>query len=327
MTEASTTLAAEKTRFPITISPARVHATVIQLVLVVMIVLAAIFVPHFLSATNISAILYAGAPVGIVAIGLALITMSGNLFVLSLAATAALASITFAMLSSGNIAGAILLTLLIGALVGILQGVVVVSFRSNPIITSIAAASLIGAAAEYLSSGRTILIDANIGWLGNATVLPGIPFQALIFVVLALILEIIMERTRTGRELRLTGMNKAAANLAGIRTSRAAMLAYLVAGIAAAAAGIMIAAQAGAGNLRVAQDMDFSAIAAVLIGGIGINGGRGRVLDAAVGAIFVAVLTNILLVNGFSYEVQLMVKGLAVIGSVMLGAALSTERN
>ncbi|WP_176084792.1 ABC transporter permease [Martelella sp. HB161492] len=327
MTSASSTSVFTKGRSMTAFSPARMHATVIQLILLAMIILAALTVPNFASASNISAILYTGAPVGVVAIGLALITLSGNLFVLSLSATAALASIIFAMLSSGSLPAAILATLLAGAVVGLILGVVVVSFRSNPIITSIAAASLISAIAQYLSSGRTVLIDADTGWLGNGALVSGLPYQALIFVVLALILEFIIERSRTGRELRLTGMNKAAAALAGIRTSRAAMLAYLIAGTAAAAAGVMIAAQAGAGNLRVGQDLDFSAIAAVLIGGVGIKGGRGRVLDAAVGAIFVAVLSNILLVNGFSYEVQLMVKGLAVIGSVMLGAALSRERN
>nr|WP_319514586.1 ABC transporter permease [uncultured Cohaesibacter sp.] len=309
------------------ISPSRMHATAIQAVLVMMIVMASLFVPNFASASNIGAIFYAAAPVGVAAIGMALITLTGNLFAMSLSATAALSSIIFASFMTSGFPIAALVALAMGAVVGFGQGIVVVRFRANPIITSIAAASLISAAAQYLSNGRTVLIEGDINWLGNGSLFGGLPFQAVMFFILVLIVEFVVERTRTGREMRLTGMNKAAALLAGLRASRAAIIAYIVAGCAAAAAGVLIGAQAGAGNLRIGQDIDFSAIAAVLIGGVGINGGKGRVMDAAVGAIFVAVLSNILLVNGFSYEVQLMVKGLAVIASVVLGALLSSEKH
>ncbi|KQV41325.1 hypothetical protein ASC96_18710 [Rhizobium sp. Root1204] len=303
------------------------HATSILLVLIVMIVVASIFIPDFASANNISAILYTAAPVGVAAVGLALITLSGNLFVLSLSSTAALAAIIFASMLGAGYPLAIAGALLTGAVVGSMQGAVVVGFKTNPIITSIAATSLISAAGQYLSGGRTVLASGDVGWLGNGQLFPGLPVQALIFIAIVAIVEFFIERSRMGRELRLTGMNRAAAKLAGLRSSPAAIISYLVAGSAAAAAGVMIAAQTGAGNMRVGQDIDFSAIAAVLIGGIGIKGGKGRIIDAAVGAVFVAVLSNILLVYGFSYEVQLMVKGLAVIFSVILGAAFAKEKN
>lgn len=308
-------------------SPARAHGTAIFASLIALFFAGAIFVPNFASTNNVAAILYMAAPIGVVAVGLALITLSGNLFILSLSMTAALSSIIFAAMMPLGIPVALLAAVLMGATVGVAQGVVVVKFGTNPIITSIAAASLIGAAGQYLSGGRTILADGNISWLGSGSLVPGIPYQALIFVALVIIADFFVERSRMGRELRLTGMNSAAATLAGLRSTRVSVLAYLFAGATAAAAGIMIGAQSGAGNMRVGQDLDFSAIAAVLIGGVAIKGGKGRIIDAAVGAVFIAVLTNILLVCGFSYEFQLMVKGLAVIASVILGAASVKEKN
>lgn len=308
-------------------SPGRLHATSMLVVLAVMFLTAAITIPEFVSSKNISAILFTAAPVGIAAVGLALITLSGNLFVLSLSSTAALSSIVFASTLGASVPLAFLASLAFGAIIGVAQGAIVTAFRTNPIITSIAASSLIGAAGYYLSAGRTVLAGADIGWLGSSTILMALPIQALVFFVIVVILEFFVERSRLGRELRLTGMNRSAADLAGLRSSRAVLFSYLMAGAAAAVAGILIAAQTGAGNMRVGQDLDFSAIAAVLIGGVGIKGGHGRIVDAAVGALFVAVLTNILLVYGFSYEVQLMVKGMAVIFSVMLAAAFSNEKN
>lgn len=308
------------------LSPDRQHATSILAVLIGMIALAAVLIPEFASASNVNAILFTAAPVGVAAVGLALVTMSGNLFILSLSATAAFSSIIFANLIGTVTIVGVIGALAMGAAVGALQGIIVVAFRTNPIITSIATSSLIGAAGQYLSGGRTVLAEADLSWLGNGVLFPGFPIQTMIFLLVVVIVEFFIERSRSGRELRLTGMNIAAARLAGLRCSRAVIMSYLVAGAAAATAGIMIAAQTGAGNMRVGQDLDFSAIAAVLIGGVGIKGGRGRIIDAAVGAIFVAVLTNILLVYGFSYEAQLMVKGLAVILSVILGAAFAKSK-
>jgi ribose transport system permease protein len=166
----------------------------------------------------------------------------------------------------------------------------------------------------------------NADWLGKGTLAPGLPFQALILFVVVLVLDFAMQRTRLGRELRLVGTNPVAAKLAGLRTQLAVLGAYLMSGVGAAGAGVLIASQSATGNLLVGADLDFSAIASVLVGGVAITGGRGRLIDAAVGALFLALLTNILLVNGVSYEVQLMVKGLAVLLSVAFGALLSRGR-
>ena len=94
----------------------------------------------------------------------------------------------------------------------------------------------------------------------------------------------------------------------------------MLAAMAAAFAGALYGSQAAQGNLKLGAGLDFDAIAAVLVGGVATKGGQGRVLDAAIGAVFLAMISNILLLKGLSLEIQLIVKGLVVIGSVILGA-------
>jgi len=109
---------------------------------------------------------------------------------------------------------------------------------------------------------------------------------------------------------------------AGARKVRKVYHDRVLAGFAGAAAGLaggVIASSAARGNLTYGTDLDFNAIAAVLVGGISINGGRGRISDAVVGAVFLGVISNILLVSGVSYEFQLMVKGSVVLGAVVFG--------
>jgi ribose/xylose/arabinose/galactoside ABC-type transport system permease subunit len=307
-------------------APTRVHATTIQLLTVLMFVAAAASIENFTSSGNIASILYSASAVGVAAVGLAAVTIGGNLFVLSLASTAAFASILFASLLQLGIGIASAAALGMGVTAGVLQGIAVGLLRCNPIITSIAASSVIAGIATLVCGGRTVLAQGDASWLGNGVLRPGLPYQALLFVLVTVVIEVLVQRTRAGRELRLRGTNPHAAELAALRTRRVVLLSYALCGLTAAGAGVLIAAQSGTGNMRVGGDLDFSAIAAVLVGGVAITGGRGRVVDAASGTVFLAILTNILLVNNFAYEVRLMVKGLTVLSAVTAGALLTQWR-
>ncbi|ANT62237.1 hypothetical protein AYJ57_17595 [Salipiger sp. CCB-MM3] len=307
-------------------APARVQATVIQIATVVMFLAACASIENFASASNISSILYAASTVGIAAVGLASVTISGNLFALSLGSTAAFASIVYIAASGWGVLPALAASLALGLVFGLLQGLVVGWLRCNAIISTIAAGSLIAGLATWVSDGRTVLAEGGPSWLGSGTLIPGVPWQAVLFLLIVIVGEVLMQRTRAGWELRLRGTNPDAAELAGLRVTRMVVLSYVLAGAGAAIAGALIAAQSGTGNLRVGADLDFSAIAAMLVGGVAIGGGRGRIIDVASGTLFLAVLTNILLVNNFAYEVQLMVKGLAVLVAVTAGALLARKK-
>ncbi|WP_411033062.1 ABC transporter permease [Shinella sp. BYT-45] len=301
------------------VRPERIQSTAVWVATVLLAAWATLAIPGFSSGANISAIMYSTSAVGIAAVGMALITLSGNLFMLSMGATAAVSTILFASFLHLGLLPSLTMVVMIGGLFGLAQGIAVGLFRTNPIITTIAMASIITGAGSFYSGGLTIVGQGDASWLGVGRTL-GLPNQILLFAMTAIVFGFIVERTRFGRELRLIGLNPKAANFTGLRVGRTLVLAYVFAAMAAAFAGALYGSQAAQGNLKLGAGLDFDAIAAVLVGGVAIKGGQGRVLDAAIGAVFLAMISNILLLKGLSLEIQLIVKGLVVIGSVILGA-------
>ncbi len=301
------------------VRPERIQSTAVWIATLLLAFWATLTIPGFSSNANVSAIMYSTSAVGIAAVGMALITLSGNLFMLSMGATAAVSTILFASFLYLGLLPSLIVVVMIGALFGFAQGLAVGLFRTNPIITTIAMASIITGAGSFYSGGLTVVGQGDASWLGVGRTL-GLPNQILLFLLAAVVLGLVVERTRFGRELRLIGLNPKAASFTGLRVERTLVLAYVFAAMAAAFAGALYGSQAAQGNLKLGAGLDFDAIAAVLVGGVAIRGGQGRVLDAAIGAVFLAMISNILLLKGLSLEIQLIVKGLVVIGSVIFGA-------
>jgi ribose/xylose/arabinose/galactoside ABC-type transport system permease subunit len=301
------------------VTASSLHAASIRIAALVLLTAACLLVPHFTEFANLQALSYTIAPVGIGAVGMALVTLNGNLFMLSMGATAAVSTVLFASVLHIGLLFSLVAVTGAGIAIGLVQGVLIASAGANPIITTIAASSMITGAGVLWTGGLTVVGEGDASWLGSGQLIGWVPNQILVLAVFALISGFVLERGRIGRELRLTGMQRNVARVAGLRLVAATLVAYGFAGAAAGLAGGVIASSAARGNLTYGTDLDFNAIAAVLVGGISINGGRGRISDAVVGAVFLGVISNILLVSGVSYEFQLMVKGLVVLGAVVFG--------
>jgi ribose/xylose/arabinose/galactoside ABC-type transport system permease subunit len=302
------------------LKPDRLQATGVKIATVLLVAWAWTTIDNFASIANLNAILYSVSAVGIAAIGMALITLSGNLFMLSMAATAAVSTIIFASFLHYGLVASMLAVCVAGAGIGVLQGLVIGVAGANPIIATIAMGSIVMGGGALYSQGLTVVGQGDASWLGVGRFAGLVPNQVLLLIAAAVIVEILVQRTRFGRELRLLGMNRVAADIGGLRIRRTLVIAFVLAGIAAAISGALFASQASQGNLKLGAGLDFDAIAAVLVGGVSIRGGRGRILDAAFGALFLAIISNVLLVKGLAFEVQLVVKGLVVVVSVILGA-------
>jgi ribose/xylose/arabinose/galactoside ABC-type transport system permease subunit len=247
------------------------------------------------------------------------VTINGNLFMLSMGATAAVSTVMFASLVHLGLPTTIAAVVGVGLLVGLVQGALIGFADANPIITTIAASSIITGIGVLWTGGLTVVGSGDASWLGSGQIVPWIPNQIAVLLVFAAVTGFVLERTRIGREIRLIGMQRQVARVAGLRIEMAILVAYCFAGAGAGLAGALIASAASQGNLTYGTDLDFNAIAAVLVGGISIRGGRGSVIDAVVGAVFLGVISNILLVTGASYQYQLVVKGAVVLGAVVLG--------
>ncbi|MBV8402429.1 MAG: hypothetical protein JOZ17_27460, partial [Acetobacteraceae bacterium] len=190
------------------VTASSLHAASIRIATLVLLIAACLFVPHFTQFANLQALCYAIAPVGIGAVGMALVTLNGNLFMLSMGATAAVSTVVFASVLHIGLFFSLVVVTGVGIAIGLIQGVLIASAGANPIITTIAASSIITGAGVLWTGGLTIVGEGNASWLGSGQLIGWVPNQILVLAVFALISGFVLERARIGRELRLTGMQR-----------------------------------------------------------------------------------------------------------------------
>ncbi|EMY36165.1 inner-membrane translocator [Arthrobacter crystallopoietes BAB-32] len=292
-------------------------STVIAVVTLFVALIAVIFVPRFGTLGNIRALLLSVALTGIAAVGLSLITIVGRIFSLSLASTIALSTIVFAAALPAGPWVALLLATGFGALTGAVQGLIVGKLGTDPIITTIAFAAILLGAGELVTGGLTVSRGGDASVFGT-NLFGVLPFQVFVFIIVTAVIAWWHKYTVQGRRLSLIGLNEPAAAVSGLRSWPLVLLAFTLAGTTAGLAGGLLSSQSGQGNLLLGGTFGFDAVTAVVVGGISVNGGSGSPVSAAVGALFVGLLGNVLVLVGFSYETQLVAKGLLVLLAVVL---------
>jgi ribose/xylose/arabinose/galactoside ABC-type transport system permease subunit len=245
------------------------------------------------------------------------ITLTGNIMSLALGATTSASALIFLACLSFGILPAFVATLLFGIVLTGAQGFLVGFFRANPILVSVAALSLLLGAAAFATGGHRIYpggtgLDIFKGRFA------GIPIDAWCFFATVAAGQFILSWTRIGRLMTMVGSNIRAATAAGVPTTATVTAAYVIAGACAAISGILLAARYGSGDMEIATGYDYTAIAAVLVGGTGIAGGFGSTVRTLVGVIVIAVIEVVLLLRGFSEQLQYLITGLLVLCVIML---------
>lgn len=278
-----------------------------------LLVVAALTTPGFLTLGNAQAILTSTIFVGMVAVGATLIMVSGAFVSLSLATTATIAAMVFMALLPFGLLPAILLTLIVGAAIGAIQGVVIGGLNANPIIVTIAAAAIMEGLAIALSNGVTINPTGISYKLLNERVL-GLPVGVYVLAVLILAVEAVMRFTAFGRMVYLIGDNRRAARTAALPIGAVTATVFAIAGFGAALAGIFMGSFNHSASLLLNRGtLGYDAIAAVLIGGAAIGGGRGTVARTTFGVVAIAIVTDLVLLRGYSTGTQVAVKGLVMV--------------
>ena len=276
--------------------------------------------PGFVSTPSLYAVLTSMSYVGPIALGMTLITLSGNVMSFSLAATTTATTIVFVFAANTfGLAVALGLAFVFGACVSGLQGLAIGWLRANPIIISIAALSLIYGLFQAITGGTTVYPTAGAGLavLKKIGIL-GLPFEFVAFVILLAVAQGLLSFTVFGRNILLVGDSLAAAEAAGIASWRTIAGAYVWAGLFAAISAILLAVRFAEGNMVFAQGYDYGAIAAVLVGGTAIQGGRGSALRTLAGILFIAVVQTLLLLNGLSLQWQYFNLGIIVLAVIVL---------
>jgi ribose/xylose/arabinose/galactoside ABC-type transport system permease subunit len=275
--------------------------------------------PGFLSAANLFALMTTASFVGCVAVGMTLITVSGNIMSFSLGATVSSTTLVFVgSLLAWGIIPAIILSLMFGASVSLAQGLIIGWLGANPIVVSIATFALLIGIAPWCTNGNSLFIPAGSGqellrgrWFG-------LPVEFVLLLGVAALGQCLLSFTVFGRNLLMVGSSRRAAEAAGIRVWRTTASAYLWAGLFAAVPGILLAARYSKGNMDYGQTFDYDAITAVIIGGTAIEGGRGSVLRTMVGALIMEIVRVVLLLNGFRQEWQYLFSGVIILTVILL---------
>ena len=286
-------------------------------VLVVVLLPVAVTTERFLTLGNARAILASAALVGITAIGATLVMIAGSAVSMAASQTATVVAMVFLATLDQGLLVATLLALLGGVVLTAVQGLAVGYWEANPIVLTIAAGFAIGGGAIWFSGGTPVSAASGGYDVLNATPL-GLPLAVYVLLVLAVLAEWILRRTTAGRQLYLVGENRAAARAAGLPVGRVTVVAWAFFGLCLAITGVFLAAFNTSATTNLAGTLTLDAIAAVLVGGTAIAGGKGSALRTLGGAVLISVISDVLLLRGYSTGVQILVKGILVLAVVVL---------
>jgi ribose transport system permease protein len=294
--------------------------------------LACIFSPRrhdailFLDLGNLTDILRQSSEKGILAVGMTFAIVSGgiDLSVGSLLALSATASALLLMQHGSSAPVILTVALVTGAGLGALNGGIIARARMQPFIVTLATMSAARGLARFLSGGAGVPLAFGPGAGDPAfQVLGGrlsayLPIPALIFVLTVAAGHILLAHTSFGRHVFAIGGSEEAARLSGIRVEWSKVLVYSISGFLSALAGVIHCAQLEQGNPNDGVAYELDAIAAVVIGGTSLAGGSGSVIGTMAGALIIGILNNVMGLNNVDSNLQLILKGVIIVGAVWL---------
>jgi simple sugar transport system permease protein len=319
---ASTAAGARRPQGSATTDLLKAQAPVLSIALffLLMVLLFGMATDAFTSRANLLNLLRQSAPLLIVAVAMTFVITTGGID-LSIGSTVALVNALAAILLQATLPWplVVLATLVLGGLVGALQGWFVAWEGIPSFIVTLAGLSVLRGVALLLTQGFSIPISPD-SWfvqLGRGWVL-GVPLPAVLAVAAALAGWVALTQTAFGRYVTAVGANAEAARRAGIDVRRTTLLVYVLSGMAAAVAGIIIAARLGSGSSNAAVGFELEVIAAVVLGGTALLGGRGTILGTVLGALTIAVIGNGLILAHISPFFTQIVTGLIILAAVWL---------
>lgn len=276
--------------------------------------------PVFFTTINIENLLFAATIIAVVALGQAFVILVAGID-LSVGAVLALSSVLCVGLAVNQdlpVGLAIFLALGTGALIGLTNGLNVTLLRIPPLIATLAMMSVARGLAFLYSGGRNIAPVPDIFVDIQATRIFGIPVVIVFTLLLALAAHFVLTRTSFGRSIYATGGNAVAARLAGIRTNRVIVAAYVISGVMAAIGGLMITARLEAGAATAGFGMELTVISAVVIGGISLFGGEGKIGGVLLGVLLLGLVQNAINLLNVPPNYDYIVSGLVIAAAAAL---------
>lgn len=301
----------------------------IWFVLLLLLAVAALLSEAFLRPAYLFNVVRQAAPVGIAAVGVTLVMILGGVD-LSVGAIISLTAVVCAVVMQGdpaNVPIALAVTMLVGAGIGLANGVLIAFNRVSPFILTLGMAIAVYGATQIYSGGTARgVVAPGFREFFNHRIGGLVPVLALAFVAIAALGIWLQRATSLGRMLYLIGSNAAAARLAGLPVARVTVAAYVVSGCCAALAGIALLARSGVSSTFAGRGFEFDVLAAVVLGGTTFEGGRGGIGGTVAGLLVLVIAFNLVNIVGLDYNAQLIVKGAIIIAASALYGHLTARR-
>lgn len=295
-------------------------------IFVVMLIVASLVSNVFFSQKNIFNLLRQVSGLGIIGMGMLIVILTGGID-LSVGSILAFASVLCAyFLQTMSLPLAVLFTILIGALLGGVSGYLVAKTNMAPFVATLAMMTIARGLAFILSKGSPIITEnVSLNYFGSAYWL-GIPLPVFLMIIIFVIFLLILRYTVFGRLITAIGSNEAAVKLAGIQISFYKFSVYSIAGALCSIAGIISTSRTGVGSPIVGTGFELDAIAAVVIGGASLNGGRGSAINTLLGVFILGMIGNIMnLMNVPGYPQQV-IKGIIIIIAVLFQERMNRNK-
>jgi inositol transport system permease protein len=296
----------------------------IVFILLLMVIGFAVMKPVFLRSANIINIFRQVAVIGTLALGVTLVIITAGIDLSSGSLVALVGVITATFAAPGNnVFIAILIGLSVGALCGLINGVILAKTGIPPFIATLGMMTAARGGALLFTGGKPVSnISDSFLYLGSGKI-GFLPVPVLIFLLMGLMTHIILAKTKFGKTIYSIGGNEQAAKLCGINVNKVLIIVYSYAGIMSAVGGIILTARVSSGNPTAGLAYELDAIAATVIGGTSLSGGVGLISGTIIGALIIGVLNNGLTLIGVSPNWQQVIKAIIIVGAV----TIDTYRN
>ncbi|MGN1384958.1 MAG: ribose ABC transporter permease RbsC [Bacillus sp. (in: firmicutes)] len=289
--------------------------------LIVLVVVVSIMNPSFLAPLNILNLLRQVAINALIAYGMTFVILTGGID-LSVGAILALSSTLMAgmMVSGMDPILAILVGCLLGAIMGAVNGLLITKGKMAPFIVTLATMTIFRGLTMVYTNGNPItgLGDSFMFQVFGRGYFLGIPVPAITMIITFVILWVILHKTPFGRQTYAIGGNEKAAIISGIKVDRVKIMIYSLAGLLAALAGAILTSRLNSASPTAGDSYELDAIAAVVLGGTSLSGGRGWLVGTLIGALIIGTLNNGLNLLGVSSFFQMVVKGGVIILAVLM---------
>jgi ribose transport system permease protein len=299
---------------------------VLLVLLVLLIVVGGALVPHVFQFTNIANVLRNTSIVGLVAIGMTFVLLSGEID-LSVGSTMSLSLVVGGLVLEHGSGVALTATALTGLGLGVINGIAVGYARLSSLIVTLGTLAIFGGLAAVVSRGQAVyLYDLPAyTWTGKGAI-AGVPFPFVVFVAVCVACTVLLALTKLGRHIYYTGASPVAAHYSGINVARTKVIVFAVSGLLAAMAGPLFASQTDRITPTQGTGFELAAIAIAVLGGTALEGARGTIAGTLVAALIYGFLLNVLALSGVGTYTEQVLKGCLLIVVVLLFQRLVFRR-